>query len=109
MPTPSARFSPFATQKSTLSSSRREASRSSSAFRPGVPTTSAMKSKRNTFFLRQRQRCRGTDVDLDVVPRVVRVVRERLPLDAAQVEDGSELRHRRGDLLADRQRRDRTK
>jgi hypothetical protein len=42
MPIPSATFSPFATQTSISSSARSVGRRSSSAFRPGDPTTSAM-------------------------------------------------------------------
>ena len=43
MPTPFAAFSPFTTHASMPSSARRPGRRSSSAVRPGVPTTSATK------------------------------------------------------------------
>jgi len=49
IPTPSATFSPFTTQASMPSSSRRPESRSSRACRPGAPTTSAMKRMRRAF------------------------------------------------------------
>ena len=46
MPAPSAVFSPFATTRSSSSSSRRRGTSDSTASRPGRPKMSAMKSSR---------------------------------------------------------------
>src|SRR5918999_3699632 len=84
MPTPSARFSPFATQKETPSSVRRARRRSSTARLPGAPTTSPT----NRIFRgsADRQRGGGPDFERDVVAGVLRVAREGLPLDERQFE-----------------------
>ena len=83
-PAPSAAFSPFTTQKSAPSSSRRPGSRASTARRPGAPKTSAMKR-----ILRDAEcsvgRAGWTSIE-HVVARVLRVARERLALDAREVE-----------------------
>ena len=101
IPTPSATFSPLTMQTEASSSARSDASRSSSASRPGRPTTSPMK---RMFRLRERSGSR-VHVDRDVVAASARVLRERLPLDGRHVDDRSELGGGREHRAADRKRR----
>src|SRR5919109_107533 len=101
IPRPSAAFSPLTMEKSTPSSSRRAGSRRSTARRPGAPFTSA--TKRILMALRDGERGGGVHFERDVVPRVLRVARERLALDAREVEHGADLRAGRRDRRADRQ------
>src|SRR5262249_2145831 len=57
------------------------------------------------FGLGQRQ-CGGrAQLDRDVIPRILGVLRERLLLDAREVDDATDLRRRRGDRRTDAQRR----
>src|SRR5262249_28529279 len=91
IPAPSATFSPLATQKSTPSSCRRPGSRDSIACRPAVPKMSATKRiLTGAGRSAERQRRGRMHLDRHVVPGVLGVARQRLVLDAGDVDDRAE-------------------
>ena len=97
IPRPSAAFSPFTMQKSAPSSPRSAASLDSIARRPGAPNTSPTKRIFKQEALPSspatspdRERGGRMHLDQHVVPRVVRVARERLGLDLREVEERPE-------------------
>ena len=81
--------------------SRSPGSLVSTARRPGAPKTSATKRMRKARLPSRGQRRRRVHLDDDVVPGVVRVVRERLALGVREVDDRAELRAAGGQRRAD--------
>ena len=100
MPAPSAMFSPLTMQTSASSSSRSAGRRSSTR----VGRRRRRRRRERGVSVQDERRGRA-QLDRHVVARVVRVARERLPLDLARSTTVPMLRRAADDIRADRDRR----